>query len=156
MSVSEVLIATAKPRLLASVRRQAHPGTIGALIRTSGVWDLMKARSIKSTGHNVVVYWDEPGAKLMGSPQGIPVDIGAEIEEPFTGDADLNCTSTPAGRFITAVHVGPYDQLGEVYETLLRYCRAEGLKLAGPYWEFYGHWTEDPAQLETSVSYALA
>ena len=77
--MAEALIATAAPRLLASVRRQATPPTIGALIRNSGVWDLMKARAIKSTGHNVVVYWDEPGRDLMHSPGGIPVDIGAEI-----------------------------------------------------------------------------
>lgn len=151
-----VLVATVKPRLLASIRRQARPDTIGSLIRTSGVWELMKARNIKSTGHNVVVYWDEPGAHLMGSPQGIPVDIGAEVIEPFSGDAALNFTSTPSGRVVSAVHVGPYDRLGEVYDALAGYCRAEGLKLAGPYWEYYGHWTEDPAQLETSVSYALA
>ena len=61
----QALIATAKPRLLASVRRQATPQTIGPLIRNSGVWDLMKARGIQSTGHNVVVYWDEPGRDLM-------------------------------------------------------------------------------------------
>ncbi len=156
MSGAGVLIATAKPRLLASVRRQARPDTIGSLIRTSGVWDLMKARNIKSTGHNVVVYWDEPGANLMSSPIGIPVDVGAEITEPFTGDAELACTSTPAGRFISVVHVGLYDRLGEAYDTLIQFARAEGLQLAGPYWEFYGHWTEDPAQLETTIGYALA
>lgn len=156
MSSGGVLIATAKPRLLASVRHKARPDTIGTLIRTSGVWDLMKARNIQSTGHNVVVYHDEPGAHLMGSPQGIPVDIGAEITEPFEGDSELQCTSTPAGRFISVVHIGPYERLGEAHDTLLGFARAEGLALAGPYWEFYGHWTEDPAQLETSVYYVLA
>ncbi|MEO8758759.1 MAG: hypothetical protein ABI398_13525 [Devosia sp.] len=88
--MADALIATAKPRLLAAVRRYATPGTIVSLIRGSGVWDLMTARGIKSTGHNVVVYWDEPGRDLMHSPQGIPVDIGAEILEPFESDADLN------------------------------------------------------------------
>lgn len=156
MPAGGVLIATAKPRLLASVRRQAHPGTIGSLIRTSGVWELMKARNIKSTGHNVVVYWDEPGAHLMASPQGIPVDIGAEVIEPFEGDAELACTSTPSGRFISALHVGPYSQLGEAYDTLIDFARSEGLQLSGPYWEFYGHWTDDESKLETTVSYAVA
>jgi effector-binding domain-containing protein len=155
MSSGGVLIATARPRLLASVRRKARPDTIGTLIRTSGVWDLMKARNIRSTGHNVVVYWDEPGANLMGSPQGIPVDIGAEITDPFTGDAELQCTSTPAGRFISVVHMGPYERLREAYDTLRNFARAEGLTLAGPYWEFYGHWNDDPAQLDTSVYYAI-
>ena len=154
--MAQVLVATAPPRLLAAVRRQATPGTIGTLIRTSSVWDLMKARGITSTGHNVVVYRDEPGCDLMHAPGGIPVDIGAEITAPFESDAELTCTSTPAGRFISAVHVGPYERLGEAYETIHAAVRQQHLNLAGPYWEFYGHWTEDPNKLETTVSYALA
>ncbi|MEO7223198.1 MAG: GyrI-like domain-containing protein [Devosia sp.] len=156
MAIRGVLIATAKPRLLASVRRQARPETIGTLIRTSGVWELMKTRNIKSTGHNVVVYRDEPGAHLMSTPQGIPVDIGAEIAEPFTGDAELTCTTTPPGRFISVLHAGSYDRLGEAHDTLIQFARTERLQLAGPYWEFYGHWSDDPAQLETTVCYAVA
>ena len=152
----DALIATAKPRLLASVRRQATPQTIGTLIRTSGVWDLMKARGIKSTGHNVVVYRDEPGRDLMHAPGGIPVDIGAEVEAPFESDGELSCTTTPAGRFISVLHIGPVDRLGEAYDAIHAHIRAQNLKLAGPYWEYYGHWSEDPAKFETSVSYALA
>ncbi len=154
--VYDALIATAKPRLLAAVRRQATPQTIGTLIRTSGVWDLMKARGIKSTGHNVVVYHDEPGRNLMGAPGGIPVDIGAEIETPFDSDAELQCTATPAGRFISVLHIGPVDRLGEAYDAILAHARASNLSLAGPYWEYYGHWTDDPQKFETSVNYLLA
>jgi len=153
--VSEALIATAPPRRLAAVRRQATPATIGRLITGSGVWDLMKARGIKSTGHNVVVYWDEPGRDLMHSPGGIPVDIGAEITEPFESDADLACTETPSGRCISMLHIGPYSSLGATYDAIYAHCREAGLKTAGPYWEFYGHWNDDPEKLETTVYCAL-
>ena len=151
----QVLVATAKPRVLAAVRRQATPRTIAGLIRGSGVWDLMTARNIQSTGHNVVVYHDEPGRDLMHSPAGIPVDIGAEILERFGSDDQLICTETPGGRFISAVHVGPLERLHEAYDAILAAVRSEGLKLAGPYWEFYGHWSDDPAAFETTVSYSL-
>ena len=57
-------IVTAAPVQIAAVRRRATAGTIGALIRGSGVWDLMKARGITSPGHNVVVYWASAGARL--------------------------------------------------------------------------------------------
>ncbi|MEO6014554.1 MAG: GyrI-like domain-containing protein [Devosia sp.] len=154
--MAQVLLATALPRLIAAVRRQARPTTIGGLIRSSGVWELMKARGIANTGHNVVIYWDEPGAHLMASSNGIPVDIGAEITEPFESDDQLICTATPAGRMVSAMHVGSYDGLGAAYQTIHAYCRAEGVQLAGPYWEFYGHWDNDPAKLETTVSYLLA
>ncbi len=151
----QLLIATAKPRLLAAARRQATTGTIAGLIRGSGVWELMAARGIASTGHNVVVYWDEPGANLLNSPQGVAVDIGAEVIEPFAGDAALHCTTTPAGRFISALHVGPHGQLGETYAAILGHARAKRLALAGPYWEYYGHATDDPARLEVAVNFAL-
>ena len=151
----QVLVATAKPRLLAAVRRQATPQTLAGLIRGSGVWDLMKARNIKSTGHNVVVYRDEPGRDLMHSPGGIPVDIGAEILEPFVSDDELICTETPGGRFISVVHVGSYEGLHVAYDAISASVRNEGLKLGGPYWEFYGHWNPDPERLETTVSYSL-
>ena len=151
----QVLVATAKPRLLAAARRQATPQTLAGLIRGSGVWDLMKARNIKSTGHNVVVYRDEPGRDLMHSPDGIPVDIGAEILEPFQSDDELVCAETPSGRFISAVHVGSYEALHTAYDTIFAAVRSQGLRLGGPYWEFYGHWNPDPEMLETTVSYSL-
>ncbi len=153
--IREVLLATAKPRIIAAVRRQARPETLGKLIAGSGVWELMKARGIVSTGHNVVVYWDEPGKDLMNSAAGIPIDVGAEVLEPFTSDADLTCTATPAGRFVSALYRGPYAGLGEAYDAILTYCRQATLPLAGPYWEYYGHWNDDPAQLETTVNYLL-
>ena len=156
MAISQLLLATGQPRLLAAVRRRARADTIGRLITGSGVWDLMRARGIESTGHNVVVYWDEPGKDLLRSPEGIEVDIGAEILAPFESDQELISTSTPAGRFISAIHTGPYDRLGEAYDTIHSHCRAEGLPLAGPYWEFYGHWNDDPSQLETTVYCLLA
>ncbi len=152
----QVLLATALPRLVAAVRRQATPATLGGLIRTSGAWDLMKARGIESTGHNIVLYHDEPGRNLMRSPGGIPVDIGAEITTPFDSDAELACTATPAGRCISATHFGHYDTLGDAYETIHTAVRQQGLILAGPYWEFYSHWNADPAKMETTISYLLA
>jgi effector-binding domain-containing protein len=153
--VGEALIATAQPRLVAAVRRQATAATIGTLIRSSGVWDVMKVRGIRSTGHNVVIYRAEPGQGL-GTPGGLPVDIGAEISAPFESDEALQCVSTPSGRFISVLHTGPVEQIGEAYDAILAYCRTRDLTLAGPYWEFYGHWTEEPEKFETTVYWSLA
>ncbi|HWK18991.1 MAG TPA: hypothetical protein VNR66_16210 [Solirubrobacteraceae bacterium] len=35
-------------------------------------------------------------------------------------------------------------------------CAELELPLAGPRWEIYGHWREDPDELETEVQYLLA
>lgn len=95
------------------------------------------------------------GREPHGFARGIPVDIGAEVETAFESDDELACTTTPAGRFITVLHTGPVDRLGEAYDALRAHVRANNLTLAGPYWEYYGHWSEDPAKFETSVSYAI-
>jgi hypothetical protein len=36
-----------------------------------------------------------------------------------------------------------------------RWCAAEGRGLAGPRWEIYGDWHDDPAELRTEVYYLL-
>jgi hypothetical protein len=38
---------------------------------------------------------------------------------------------------------------------VVRWCAEQGRPLAGPRWEIYGDWREDPAELETEVYYLL-
>ena len=52
-------------------------------------------------------------------------------------------------------HVGDYGRLGEANAAILEWCRANGRKHAGPSWEVYGHWNDDPAKLRTEVYYLL-
>jgi effector-binding domain-containing protein len=65
------------------------------------------------------------------------------------------CSSTPAGLVATAVHLGPYNRLGEAHAAVHKWCADHGHVLAGPSWELYGHWTDDPAQLRTDVFWLL-
>jgi effector-binding domain-containing protein len=61
----------------------------------------------------------------------------------------------PAGEVATAVHRGPYDRLGDTHQAIHDWCAGHERTLAGPRWEVYGDWHEDPAQLETEVYYLL-
>jgi hypothetical protein len=45
--------------------------------------------------------------------------------------------------------------LGAAHEAVLHWCAGQGLAVAGPRWETYGHWHEDPARLETDVFWLL-
>lgn len=150
------VVAVVPPRIVAAVRRRAMPQTIAGLIRGSDVWELMRARGIESTGHNVVIYRDEPGHDLMHSRGGIPVEIGAEVLAPFEPDDAVACVQTPGGRCISIVHLGPVARLRSAYDAILSAVGAQELRLAGPYWEVYGHWTADPDEFETKVFYALS
>ena len=53
------------------------------------------------------------------------------------------------------VHRGRYEELRRAHDTVMQWCAAEGRRLAGPRWEVYGDWREDPAELETGVYYLL-
>jgi effector-binding domain-containing protein len=55
----------------------------------------------------------------------------------------------------TTAHLGPYDRLHEAHEAILQWCSDHGHAMAGPAWEVYGHWNDDPSQLCTDVYYLL-
>ena len=50
---------------------------------------------------------------------------------------------------------GSYDKLGPTHEAVQTWCRDNGHVLTGVSWEHYGHWHEDPEQMETAVAYLL-
>jgi len=65
-------------------------------------------------------------------------------------------SATPAGTVATLAYFGPYDQMKPAHEEIHRYVRANGHQIAGPSWEVYGHWSDDPAHLRTDIFYLLA
>ena len=96
----------------------------------------------KSQGElNVVYYpsWDPEGE--------FQIQCGVLSE---SGKASL-----PAGSAATTVYFGPYDRMKPAHDAIHQWVRANGRRLAGPSWEIYGHWNEDPAKLRTDIFYLL-
>jgi effector-binding domain-containing protein len=94
------------------------------------------------------MYWD---AKGDGS-----VEVGVQIVKPFEDTATVVCSATPGGRAATTAHYGEYSKLGPAHEAVMAWCKQQGERLAGPFWEVYGDWSDDPATLRTDVFYLLA
>jgi effector-binding domain-containing protein len=109
------------------------------------VWAYTRAAGLPRPGRHLALYLD----------CAINLEVGAEMDQPFTGDGRVVCSSTPAGLVATTVHLGPYNRLGDAHHAVLNWCAANGHVLAGPSWEVYGHWTDDPTQLRTDVFYLL-
>jgi effector-binding domain-containing protein len=145
---SNVRFEHASPRLTAVIRGVASARDLSRVIPAccGEVWEYARTARLPRPGRHVAVYFD--GA--------ITLECGVEIMEPFDGDGRVICSSTPGGAVAAATHLGPYDQLGRAHEAVRQVCAERGRILAGPNWEIYGHWTDDPARLQTDVYYLLA
>lgn len=110
------------------------------------VWAFLRDTDLRTDGHNVMLYKDD-----------VPnVEVGVQVTRPFTPIGPVIPSRLPAGRVVRTVHRGPYDRLGDSHRAVLGWCAEQGLALAGPRWEIYGDWREDPKELETEVCYLLA
>jgi effector-binding domain-containing protein len=63
--------------------------------------------------------------------------------------------STPGGAVATTVHIGPYNQMKSAHVAIHEWVRENGRHIAGPSWEVYGDWSDDPAKLRTDIYYLL-
>ena len=110
------------------------------------VWACVSASGASRRCRNLMLYKDD-----------VPnVEVGVELLEPLRFGGRVVASTLPAGRVAMTVHRGPYGGLGAAHRATIEWCGAEGLALAGPRWEIYGHHRDDPAQLETEVYHLLA
>jgi effector-binding domain-containing protein len=146
----EVFVEEAQQRSLAAARQRTTFDRISQEIRQllNPVWSFLGQHpGLRTDGHNIAVYWDESGA---GS-----IEVGVEVVRTFEPtDAVVN-SATPAGLVATTAHFGPYSELGPAHDAVRSWCKAQGLLLAGPFWEIYGDWSDDPRTLRTDVCYLL-
>jgi effector-binding domain-containing protein len=84
------------------------------------------------------------------------VEVGVLAPRTFTPRDNVIASELPAGKAAMATHRGDYARLGTTHEAVLAYARANALRLAGPRWEIYGHWREDPRELETEIFWLLS
>ena len=100
---------------------------------------------MRKTGHNVMLYKDDAPS----------VEVGVEVVDSFLSGGAVVSSLLPAGEVAMTVHRGPYDGLSSAHRAIWEWCAANGREVAGPRWEIYGDWHEDPSQLETEVYYLL-
>jgi DNA gyrase inhibitor GyrI len=99
-------------------------------------------------GLNVVYYDHLAGAPVSTEQLAAPMEGGME-------GAKAIASATPAGTVAAVVHWGAYEKLGDAYAALRKWSKESGRALAGPFWEVYGHWSDDPKQVRTDVFYIL-
>lgn len=115
------------------------------------VYGFVRSRADLATGgegerwKNVMLYKD----------QRPDVEVGVLVSQPFQTHGRVVESALPGGKVATAVHRGDYAKLGATHDAVRSAVAGHGRELAGPCWEIYGHWREDPAELETEVFWLL-
>ena len=148
-----VSFQSVEPRRLAAVHRAIAPGQVGATWRPALdlVWQfLRRQQGLHAGGHNVFLYRHP---LQPGSP--IEADFGVEVTRGFAAEGEVREIFTPTGEAAVAVHIGPYDRMGETHAAIHAFVTAQKRALAGQSWEIYGDWSDDPARLETMIVYLL-
>jgi effector-binding domain-containing protein len=146
----EVHEVTVAPRAVAGVRAQVPRGQVAKEFdrHLSQVYAAARARKVHLDGQNIFIY-------RAATPEQLTVDFCVGVKAPFTSVGAVEPLETPHGVAAMTTHRGEYGRLGEANAAILAWCRANNRALAGPSWEVYGHWHNDPAQLRTDVYYLL-
>ena len=138
-------------RPLAVVRRRAASHELSKVVPEAcgTVWNVIRSQKVSGAGRHVAVYLDDQ----------INLEVGVELDGPFTGHGEVVVSATPPGLVATTTHFGPYHLLNDAHDAIRRWCAASGHELAGPNWEVYGHWIQewnkDPSKIRTDVFYLL-
>ena len=154
MTEVAVELVDVEARPTAVLREQTEWPQLGATIMRllDRVWEVMRTEPMKSRlshdefGENVILYLDHHPT----------IEVGVIVDGPIDDSHGLLASALPAARIARAIHRGTYDKLGPTHDAVQQWCRDNGHTTTGVSWEHYGHWHEDPEEMETAVCYVVA
>ena len=104
---------------------------------------------IEVDGQNIFIYSRDANGEA-------DVEFAVGAKKSFEPIGNVVQSATPSGQAATTTHWGDYALLGDAHRAVIEWCKGQGHSLAGPRWEVYGHWSEDPAELRTDIFYLLS
>src|SRR5262245_35152425 len=143
--MNEIQVIQFAGQPIAIVRRRAKMHEIGKVTPDACglVWNALKAQRQAKPGRHVAVYLDDERK----------IEVGVELGGPFSAMGEVIESSLPAGTVATAIHLGPYQTLGETHQRIHDSCRQNRREPIRPCWEIYDHWRDewnnDPSKIRT-------
>lgn len=108
------------------------------------MWRIVKSLGLKNKGLNIWVY--EPNEEVFA---------GVELDEIPNLDAGLEQKNINVTKYAYYKHIGPYNLIKQVGQTMKVELEKRGFDIGYPYIEIYGHWTNDETKLETELLMCL-
>jgi effector-binding domain-containing protein len=123
---------TISPQHTAVMTATLHSEELGSWIPSAfdRVGDYLHRHGVEPSGMPLARYHVLPDDMF-------DVEVGFPVEAGVAGDGRVQPSSLPGGRVVVAWHVGPYDQLGETYQAVDEWLKAEGGVRTGDAWEVY-------------------
>lgn len=143
---------TERPIVFVSLRAARHEIPAGIAEGAGKTYMYAQKAGVAIAGHPFTRY-------LSTGPGLFDMEIGIPLAAAAPGEGEVKSGVLPSGPAAVALHAGPYDQLGETYAALERWIESNGLRPAGPPWEWYK--TDpaehpDPADWRTEVYWPVA
>ncbi len=145
-TLSDQAVATRRARVPLADLAQFFDGTYRDVLQA------IQAQGLRPAGPPFARYWG-------------PVTDSADVEAgfPVTGFAthgDIQAASLPGGDAVVGTHVGPYESLGQTWQSLEQWAQAQGRARRGDQcWEIYltdPSAEPDPDRWRTQVVLPLA
>lgn len=142
----EVVEVTVPARLVAGVRARVAFGSVAQEFGPylNQVYAAARAGAVSLDGQNVFIYRD-------ATPEYLSAQFCVGATASFTAVGAVEPLHTPSGLAAMTTHYGDYRALPDANAAIHAWCRAHDRSRAGPSWEVYGHWNDDPAKLRTDV-----
>jgi effector-binding domain-containing protein len=137
---------TAKPTLV--MRAQVAPDALSAKLAEilPAVYNHIIEQRLQPVG--------APVTRYLGMTDVFQIEAGIPVAAPAESKDGILAGELPAGPTATALHVGPYDKLGDAFDALNEWAEANGYTPVGGGWEAYisdpGE-EPDPNQWQTQV-----
>ncbi len=74
------------------------------------------------------------------------VIMGFPLASPLPGEEEIESGFTAAGKMLSCMYLGPYDQMEPVYERVMKEVYEKGYEPVYPTYEFYYNGPEVPAE----------
>jgi len=78
--------------------------------------------------------------------QDLDVEIGFPVAEALPGNDEVKASSIPAGKYVAAMHRGPYTEMEPTYKEMMEWMKNNQLEATGTAYEVYYNGPEFPPE----------